>query len=194
MVRVSLAAVVAWFGLALTTLADEAPSTQPASPLAFVVKDIQGNDYDLAQHQGQVVLIVNVASRCGFTKQYEGLEALYQKYKDAGLVVIGFPANDFKGQEPGTNAEILEFCTTKFGVSFPMMAKISVIGETKHPLYKHLTEYSSDSVEAGEIGWNFTKFLIGRDGRIIARFASKVTPESDAITSAVEQALAAEKP
>jgi glutathione peroxidase len=179
------------FGVMPLAAADEPPATQPASPLGHVVKDIHGNDYDLSQHRGQVVLIVNVASRCGFTKQYAGLEKLYRDHKDAGLVVIGFPANNFKGQEPGTNEEILQFCTGKYEVTFPMMSKIRVKGEDIHPLYKQLT---TEGEHKGEVGWNFTKFLIGRDGQVIARFASKVAPEARELTTAVQDGLSAPKP
>ena len=167
------------------------PTTQPdGGALGFVVKDIDGRDVDLRDYRGKVVLIVNVASRCGYTKQYAGLEALYEKYKDRGLVVVGFPANNFGGQEPGSDAEIKTFCTDKFGVTFPMMSKISVKGDDKHPLYRYLTEPPTAGEFAGEIGWNFTKFLIGPDGRVVARFNSKVDPADPQLVSAVEKALA----
>ena len=161
-----------------------------SGPLDFVVKDIDGNDYNLAQLKGQVVMVVNVASKCGLTPQYKGLEALYDKYKDQGLVVVGFPANNFKEQEPGTNEQIKEFCTSKYDVSFPMMSKISVKGEDKHPLYKFLTEEQTAGEFKGEIGWNFTKFLIDKNGNVFARFASKTKPEDESVTKAIEQALA----
>jgi glutathione peroxidase len=163
---------------------------EAASPLAFVVKDIDGNDTDLAQFRGKVVMLVNVASKCGLTPQYAGLEKLYQEHKDQGLVIIGFPANDFKNQEPGTNLEIKQFCTGKYNVSFPMMSKVAVTGEEKHPLYKLLTESETAGEHAGEIKWNFTKFLIGRDGKIVARFEPKTTPQDPAVVEAVETALA----
>ena len=127
-------------------------TTQPADALNFIVKDIDGNEVNLAGYQGKVVLIVNVASKCGFTKQYAGLEKLYETYKDRGLVVIGFPANNFGGQEPGTDAEIRTFCTSKFNVSFPMMSKISVKGDDKAALYKYLTEQPTAADFAGDIG------------------------------------------
>ncbi len=171
------------------TVAHSEPTTMPTSVLDNVVKDIDEKDHDLAQYKGKVVLIVNVASKCGFTKQYAGLEKLYEKYKDKGLVVIGFPANDFGKQEPGSNAEIKEFCTSKFEVSFPMMAKISVKGEDKHAVYKFLTEKETAGDFAGEIKWNFNKFLIGRDGKIVSRYDSKVAPESEQLTEAIEAAL-----
>ena len=128
--------------------------------------------------------MVNVASRCGFTPQYTGLEATYRKYKDRGLVVLGFPANNFREQEPGTNAEIQEFCKRTYDVTFPMFSKISVKGDDQAPLYQYLT-----GEIGGEIEWNFTKFVIGRDGRIVARFPSKVTPDSPEVTAAIEKAL-----
>jgi glutathione peroxidase len=190
--------VVAVFAIAaaLTAFAGDSssppPATQPASsPLGFAVKDIDGKPVDLQQYRGNVVLMVNVASRCGYTKQYKGLEELYEKYKDRGLVVIGFPANNFGGQEPGTEAQIKEFCTSKFGVSFPMMSKISVAGDDKHPLYKFLTEPPTAGDFGGEIGWNFTKFLIGRDGQVYARFNSKIDPADPQLVGAIEKGLAA---
>ena len=152
------------------------------------LKDIDGNDTSLSPYKGKVILIVNVASRCGFTPQYAGLEALYQKYKDQGLVVCGFPCNQFASQEPGTDAEIKTFCTSKYNVSFPMFDKLEVNGDGRHPLYVLLA--GKDSPFPGDIGWNFTKFLIARDGKIATRFSSKITPESDEVTKAVEAALA----
>jgi glutathione peroxidase len=167
-----------------------APATQPAgaSPLTFTVKDIDGNEYDLAQLKGKVVMIINVASKCGYTKQYAGLEKLYEKYKDRGLVIVGFPANNFNSQEPGTDAEIKTFCSTKYNVTFPMMSKISVKGDDQHPLYDLLTHKTPKDFR-GEIGWNFTKFLVDRNGQVFARFASKTTPEDEQLVGAVEKAL-----
>ncbi|MFO0985439.1 MAG: glutathione peroxidase, partial [Planctomycetota bacterium] len=159
--------------------------TFASGPLDFTLKDIDGKDVDLAKtFKGKVVLVVNVASKCGLTPQYEKLEKLYQTYKDKGLVVLGFPANEFGAQEPGTNAEIKEFCTSKYKVTFPMFAKIVVKGEGIHPLYKHLTDQQTDAKFAGEIKWNFTKFLIGRDGQIAARFEPKVEPQAKEVTDA----------
>jgi glutathione peroxidase len=162
-----------------------------ASPLNFVVKDIDGKDYDLQQLKGKVVMIVNVASKCGLTPQYEGLEKLYSTYKDKGLVIVGFPANNFNGQEPGTNEEIKTFCTSKYNVTFPMMSKISVKGDDKHPLYKFLTEESTAGDFKGDIGWNFTKFLVDRNGNLFARFGSKTKPADEQIKDAIEKGLAA---
>lgn len=164
------------------------PTTQPTSVLDYVVKDIDQQDYDLSQLKGKVVLIVNVASKCGFTKQYSGLENLYKTYRDKGFVVIGFPANDFN-QEPGSNQQIKEFCKSRFDVTFPMMSKISVKGPEKHPVYRFLTEEPTAGKFAGEIKWNFNKFLIGRDGKIIARYDSKVGPEDQQLLQDVEKAL-----
>jgi glutathione peroxidase len=151
--------------------------------------DIDGNSTSLKPYQGKVLLIVNVASKCGFTPQYTALEALYQKYKDQGLVVLGFPCNQFKQQEPGTDAEIKQFCTSKYDVTFPMFDKLEVNGANRHPLYVLLA--GKDSPFPGDIGWNFTKFLIGRDGKILNRFASPVKPDSVELTQAIEAALAA---
>ena len=134
------------------------------------------------------MLVVNVASKCGFTPQYTALEALYQKYKDQGLVVLGFPCNQFGGQEPGTDAEIKQFCSSKYAVTFPMFDKIEVNGASRHSLYVMLA--GRESPVAGDIGWNFTKFLIGRDGKILKRFESKVKPDSPEMIQAIEAALA----
>ena len=153
------------------------------------LKDIDGKDVTLADCKGKALLIVNVASKCGYTKQYAGLEALYQKHKDQGLVVLGFPCNQFGGQEPGTNEEIKEFCSTKFNVTFPLFDKIDVNGKDRAPLYKLLA--GEGSPFPGNIKWNFNKFLIGRDGKILQRFESRVTPDSAELTGAVESALAA---
>ncbi|MGA2178659.1 MAG: glutathione peroxidase [Verrucomicrobiota bacterium] len=153
------------------------------------LKDIDGKDTSLKPYQGKVMLIVNVASKCGFTPQYTALEALYQKYKDRGLVVLGFPCNQFGGQESGTDAEIKQFCTSKYDVTFPMFDKIEVNGANRHSLYVMLA--GKESPFAGDIGWNFTKFLVGRDGKILKRFESKVKPDSPEMIQAIEAALAA---
>jgi len=154
----------------------------------FTLPSIDGADASLNQYKGKVLLLVNVASKCGYTPQYAGLEALYEKYKDQGLVVIGFPANNFGAQEPGTNEEIKSFCTRTYHVSFPMYAKVSVKGADKTPLYHYLTEEANPATN-GEIGWNFTKFLVDRNGKVIARFESKIKPEDPGLTGAVEKAL-----
>lgn len=152
------------------------------------VKDIDGKDTSLAAYKGKVLLVVNVASRCGFTPQYKALESIYEKYKDQGLVVLGFPCNQFGAQEPGTDQEIKQFCTSKYSVTFPMFDKLEVNGSGRHPLYVALA--GSDSPFPGNIRWNFTKFLIGRDGKIVNRFDSRVTPDSPQVVSAIESALA----
>jgi glutathione peroxidase len=171
-----------------------AATTQPGavSPLTFTVKDIDGKDYDLGQLKGKVVMIVNVASKCGLTKQYAGLQKLYDTYKDRGLVIVGFPANNFGGQEPGSEEEIKTFCSTKYKVTFPLMSKISVKGQDQHALYDLLTHKSPEDFR-GEIGWNFTKFLVDRNGQVFARFASKTTPEDEQLVAAVDKALSAPK-
>jgi len=159
----------------------------------FTLTSIDGQPTQLSTFKGKVVLLVNVASRCGYTPQYTGLEALYEKYKDRGFVIVGIPANNFGGQEPGSNQEIKTFCTAKYHVTFPMMAKVSVKGSDITPLYAFLTDKGRNPKTGGEIGWNFTKFLIGTDGSVIGRFDSNVEPESKELTSAVEKALAGTK-
>ena len=153
------------------------------------LKDIDGNSTTLKPYEGKVLLIVNVASQCGYTPQYAALEALYSKYKGQGLVVLGFPCNQFNGQEPGTDAEIKQFCSSKYGVTFPLFDKIEVNGDNRHPLYVLLA--GKNSPVAGNIRWNFTKVLIDRHGNILKRFESKVKPDSAEVTAAVEAALAA---
>lgn len=174
------------------------------------LKRIDGSDATLAEYQGKVALIVNVASKCGLTPQYEGLEKLYEKYKDRNFVVLGFPCNDFAGQEPGTEAEIQDFCTAKFGVAFPMYSKVNINSEPRHPLYARLIEARPEAEAAvggklkdalakngllpklpSDVTWNFEKFLIGRDGTVVGRFAPDLTPDADALVSAIESALAA---
>jgi glutathione peroxidase len=168
----------------------ETASAKGKSIYDFKMKDIDGNDVKLDKYKGKVALIVNTASKCGYTEQYEGLEKIYAKYKDKNFVVLGFPANNFGGQEPGTNAEIKEFCTLKFKTTFPMFAKISVKGEDIDPLYKFLTGKDTNPGFDGDIKWNFNKFLIDKHGKVIHRFESKDTPESATVTDAIEKALA----
>jgi len=153
------------------------------------VKDIDGKDDSLKNYQGKVLLIVNVASRCGFTPQYKALEAIHEKYKDKGFSVLGFPCNQFGQQEPGTDAEIKQFCSTKYNVTFPLFDKIEVNGPERHPLYTTLAGESSPF--PGNIKWNFTKFLIGRDGKVLKRFESRTVPDSPEVVAAIEAALAA---
>jgi len=151
------------------------------------LKTIRGADASLADYAGKVLLIVNVASKCGLTPQYEGLEELYRAYRDRGLVVLGFPANEFAGQEPGSNAEIESFCTTNFGVDFPMFEKIVVKGDGLHPLYAELIAQSA--TPEANIAWNFEKFLVGRDGTVIGRFSPRMAPDDAALIAAIESAL-----
>jgi len=160
-----------------------------SNALDFTLNSIDGKPTPLSDYKGKVVLLVNVASKCGFTPQYEGLEALYRKYKDQGFVILGVPANNFGGQEPGTNEEIKTFCSRKYDVTFPMFSKVSVAGEDKTPLYQFLTDKKTNPASGGEIKWNFTKFLIGKDGKVITRFESAVTPQSGEVITAVEKAL-----
>jgi len=150
----------------------------------FTLQSIDGKATPLSSYKGKVLLLVNVASKCGYTPQYTGLESLYEKYKDKGLVVVGIPANNFGAQEPGTNDEIKTFCTRNYNVTFPMMSKVSVKGGDQAPLYDYLTK------QAGDVKWNFTKFLVGKDGRVITKFDSPVKPDAPELTSAVEKALA----
>jgi glutathione peroxidase len=150
----------------------------------FTTNSIDGKPVPLAGFKGKVTLVVNVASRCGYTPQYAALEAVYEKYKGRGFAIAGFPANNFGGQEPGTNEEIKQFCSAKYNVTFPMFAKISVKGADQDPLYKFLTR-----ANGGEIQWNFTKFLVDRNGSVIERFESAVTPDSPETISAIEKAL-----
>ena len=154
----------------------------------IAVKDIDGKDTTLAAYKGEVLLIVNVASKCGYTPQYKNLEAVYQKYKDQGFVILGFPCNQFGGQEPGSDSEIKQFCTSKYDVTFPLFDKIEVNGPNRHPLYVMLAGETSPF--PGNIKWNFNKFLISRDGKILKRFDSKITPDSSEATEAITAALA----
>ncbi len=180
-----------------------------ASVLDIPVKKISGEETTLAEYKGHVLLVVNVASKCGLTPQYEGLERVYEQYKGQGLVVAGFPANDFRAQEPGTNEEIQTFCTTNFGVKFPLFEKITVVGPGKHPLYKALIEeqpkavslsevpfreklkgYGIDGNPDPEILWNFEKFLVSRSGQVVERFAPDTQPDAPQLTAAIEAELA----
>jgi glutathione peroxidase len=155
---------------------------------SFTLNSIDGTPAPLADYKGKVVLLVNVASQCGYTPQYSALEAIYEKYKDRGFVILGFPANNFGAQEPGTNEEIKTFCTRKYSVTFPMYSKISVKGADQAPLYAYLTKETPAGI-AGEIKWNFTKFLVDRDGKVVQRFESAVTPDSQEVVAAIEKEL-----
>ena len=153
----------------------------------FTVEDISGKPFDLSTLKGKKVMIVNTASKCGLTPQYKELEGLYQQYKDKDFIIIGFPANNFLGQEPGSNEEIASFCSINYGVSFPMMAKISVKGKEMHPLYQFLTQKAKNGVEDSKVQWNFQKYLIGRDGRLEKVIAPRTSPTSDEVTQWIEQ-------
>ncbi|MBS1492791.1 MAG: glutathione peroxidase [Bacteroidetes bacterium] len=151
------------------------------------VKDMDGKDVKLSDYQGKVLLIVNVASHCGYTKQYDALEKLYETNKDKGFVILGFPCNDFGEQEPGTNEEIRQFCSSKFNVTFPLFDKIKVLGDDRNPLYNRLINNAPFS---GDVAWNFEKFLIDKNGNIVGRYKSKVTPDSEELVSAINTELA----
>jgi glutathione peroxidase len=170
--------------LSFMTLATQAGSIQ-----TIPLKDIDGKETSLNAYKGKVLLIVNVASKCGLTPQYQALEAVSEKYKAKGLVVLGFPCNQFAGQEPGTNEEIKQFCSSKYNVTFPLFDKIEVNGPNRHPLYTALA--GKESPYPGDIKWNFSKFLIGRNGEILKRFEPKTTPDSPEVIEAIETALAA---
>lgn len=184
--------------------ADQPATTQPAakpltaeqarSPLDFTMADIDGRDVELRRFKGQVVMIVNTASKCGMTPQYQQLAELYGKYKERGLTVLAFPANDFREQEPGTNAEIKEFCTSKYAVAFPLFAKVSVNGPEKCELYKYLTSPDRNGEYGSPIQWNFTKFLVGRDGKVCARFEPRTKPDAPEVIAAIETALKEKTP
>ncbi len=178
--------------LAAAVATAQSAKEQKATPAAldFTMKDIDGKNVALSKYQGKVVLMVNVASKCGLTPQYAELEALHEKYADKGLVILGFPANEFGSQEPGTNDEIKAFCTDKYSVKFPMFSKIVVKGDDICPLYKFLTGSDTNPKFAGEIKWNFTKFLVARNGEVVNRFEPKVKPSEDDVVKAIEAELA----
>lgn len=175
--------------LAATVVISASAFAEAPKIYSIPLKDIDGKETSLKAFEGKVILAVNVASKCGLTPQYEGLQELYSKNKDKGLVVVGFPCNDFGKQEPGTEAEVKEFCSTKFSVTFPMMSKLSVKGPEQHPLYKELT--GPGAAFPGDVKWNFGKFLIGRDGKVLARFEPNVAPDDAKLAKAVADALAA---
>ncbi len=173
----------------MLTIAAAVASAEAHSIYDFTMKSIDGQQVSLKSYHGKVVLLVNVASKCGFTPQYAGLEAVYEKYKDRGLVIVGVPANNFAQQEPGTDEEIKKFCSNKYNVSFPMMSKVSVLGDDKAPLYQFLTDKSANPAVGGIIKWNFTKFLFDRNGNPVARFEPAVKPDSPEVTAAIEATL-----
>ncbi len=189
--RRPLVACVVVLSISATTVAgDESEKKKVVSPaLDFTMKKIEGQDVYLGDYQGDVLLVVNVASECGFTRQYMDLEAFYKKYKDQGVKVLAFPANNFGAQEPGTNKEIKNFCETKFDVTFDLFSKVSVKGDDKCDLYEYLTSTSKNGEFGGEIRWNFQKFLVDRTGRVVARFEPRENPMGDKIVQFVERLL-----
>jgi glutathione peroxidase len=172
-----------------TSAEDKTAAKKPAA-LDFKMKSLAGKDVDLSKYQGQVVLVVNVASACGLTPQYEQLQALHEKYAEKGLAVLGFPCNQFGEQEPGTADEIKEFCRKEYGVKFDLFAKIEVNGKDACPLYKHLTGLDTKPVGSGKISWNFEKFVIGRGGEVVARFAPRTKPDAPEVLKVIEGELA----
>ena len=187
MLALTVAAVVLAAG-SISLAADKGKDVPPV--LNFTMKRLNGKEASLSQYEGKVLLLVNVASQCGLTPQYDGLQSLHKKYAGQGLAVLGFPANEFGAQEPGTNEEIAQFCKANYGVDFDMFAKVVVKGQGQCPLYQHLTSKQSNPKFGGPISWNFEKFLIGRNGEIVARFAPDVEPESEEVVKAIEAALA----
>jgi glutathione peroxidase len=184
------------FALAAALLAVPAARTDEKKPAArvpavlnFKMKGLDGKEVDLSKYRGKVVLIVNVASECGLTPQYEGLQKLHDRFAGKGLVIVGVPANEFGEQEPGSDAEIAKFCSTKYGVKFPMLSKVVVAGKGITPLYAHLTSKKTNPKFGGPLQWNFTKFLIARDGAIVNRFEPRIEPESKAVVAAIETEL-----
>lgn len=168
---------------------DENKDEKKPTALGFKMKSLDGKDVDLSKYKGKVVMFVNVASKCGLTPQYEQLQKLHADYAEKGLVIIGVPANEFGKQEPGTNAEIATFCKSEYGVKFPMLAKVVVKGADICPLYKYLTEKDTNPKFSGDIKWNFTKFLVSKDGEVVNRFEPRVSPDDKKVTEAIEAEL-----
>jgi glutathione peroxidase len=185
-----LAGLLVLLAFVSSAISDDKGDKKVPPVLNFKMKNIEGKEVDLADYQGKVLLIVNVASKCGYTPQYKGLQALHDKYSKEGLVVLGVPANDFGMQEPGSDEEISKFCTSKYNVKFDMLSKVSVAeGDDQAPLYKYLTSKETDPKHGGKIKWNFTKFLIGRNGEIVDRYEPNVKPQDKKVTSAIETEL-----
>ena len=189
LVLLVIAAVGVAYGYGLIFNPTPTAPVTASSIYDFTMKDIDGADVKLDKYKGSVVMIVNTASKCGYTPQYEGLQKIYDTYKDRGFVVLGFPANNFMGQEPGTEKEIKDFCTLKYNVTFPMFSKISVTGTDQHPLYGYLTNKATNPAFPGDISWNFNKFLVDKNGKIVGRWGSKDKPEDEAVTKAIEAQL-----
>jgi glutathione peroxidase len=187
-------ASLAVFACAVSASAAETKDQAPKSPLDFKMKSIDGKEVDLAKYKGKVVLIVNTASKCGLTPQYEALERLHEQYGEEGLAILGFPANEFGKQEPGTNKEIAQFCKDRFGIGFDMFEKIVVKGEGINPLYAFLTSEDTNPKFAGEISWNFEKFVVGRDGQVVARFKPRTEPEAKEVLELIRAELKKEPP
>jgi glutathione peroxidase len=187
-VIVAIAGTTFWFGRP-NRAGDKPPRAVVGSIYDVVANDIDGNPVSLDRYRGKTLLIVNVASKCRFTPQYEGLQRLYDKYQSRGLVILGFPANNFAWREPGTDAEIKDFCTSKYNVTFPIFSKISVAGDDIHPLYRYLTDEKVNPQLGGKVTWNFNKYLVAPDGKPVAHFASELVPESPEIVGAIESAL-----
>jgi glutathione peroxidase len=177
-------------GIVSLAIASSAWATEPSKALSFKMKSIDGQNVELSKYQGKVILIVNVASKCGLTPQYTELQALYDKYKEKGLVILGFPCNQFRGQEPGSDSEIKQFCSTKYNVTFDLFSKVDVNTESACDLYKYLTNLETKPVGKGDISWNFEKFLLDRQGNVISRFAPRTKPSDKEVVAAVEAALA----
>src|SRR3954467_14975115 len=186
MIKLSLFIAAA---LVLSAVHARAEDKKDKSVYDFTMKDIDGKPADLSQYKGKVALVVNVASKCGYTPQYKNLEAVYEKYKDKGFEILAFPANEFKQQEPGSNAEIKEFCTSTYHTQFPLFSKIVVKGDGQAPLYQYLTSTDANQKTAGDIKWNFTKFLVNKDGRIVARYEPAVKPDDKEVTATIETEL-----
>jgi glutathione peroxidase len=190
----TIAGSLAWFvalaAFAVLIDAKEKESKKVAPALNFKMKTLSGKEVDLSKYQGKVVLIVNVASKCGNTPQYEGLQALHTQYAKDGLAIVGIPSNDFGGQEPGTEKEIAQFCKKNYGVTFDMFSKVAVKGKDQCPLYKFLTSKETNPKFAGPVKWNFQKYLIGRNGEIVNRFEHRVKPESEEVVKAIKDELA----
>ena len=183
--------IAALFVFLLANVAPLATASEPTQVLDFKMQRLGGPEQELAEYRGEVVLIVNVASKCGLTPQYTGLQKLYDTYRERGFTILGFPSNDFAGQEPGSDAEIRAFCEKNYGVTFPMFSKIRVRGDQKHPLYARLT--AQPAPVGGEVAWNFQKYLVDRQGNVVARFEPRTDPQDAKLIERIEALLAEQK-